>query len=86
MEMSFFGSQIKSKAALWTYNGIQAKKILLIIQASTMISSTIKYCTHVTYKKTTICAYYHTQQSQVLCEGVLELYPMDTTARVHSPE
>ena len=42
MVMSFFGSQIKSKAALWIYNGIQAKKILLIIQASTMIASTIK--------------------------------------------
>ena len=42
MEMRFFESQIKSKAALWTYNGIQAKKILLIIQANTMIASTIK--------------------------------------------
>ena len=42
MKMSSFGSQIKSKAALWTYNGIQAKKIFLIIQAITMIESTIK--------------------------------------------
>ena len=42
MEMRFLGSQIKSKVALWTYNSIQDKKILLIIKTSTMTASTIK--------------------------------------------
>ena len=42
MEMRFFWVTDQVKTASWTYNGIQPKKTLLIIQANTRIASTIK--------------------------------------------
>ena len=75
MEMRFFGSWIKLNSVPLMCNGTQDKKTWPIILRSILMASTIERYDHGTSTKQTLHVYYHVHQHQVLCEGVLEIYP-----------
>ena len=62
------------------FNGTQGKKTRVIILANILMANTNKKYARGTYTKLTHHASYHEQQRQVLCEGVLEVYPTDISA------
>ena len=68
------------------YNGILAKKTWPIITPRRSMESTIRRSDH----GTSICSTHHMschkQVIQELCEGVLELYPTDTSVQSHCPD
>ena len=66
------------------FNGIQVKKTEPIIIQNTLMVDTIKQWDRGIYTKRLVFASYHEQQRQVLCEGVLEISPMNTIVRVRS--
>ena len=62
----------------------QGKKTWAILLAKFLMANTIKKYALGTYTKLTHHASYHKQQRQVLCEGVLEVYPTDISAPLRS--
>ena len=66
------------------FNGTQDKKTWAIILANILMANIIKKYACGTYTKLTHHASYHEQQRQVLCEGVLEVYPTDISAPLRS--
>ena len=66
------------------YNVTQVKNTKAVMLANIIMPSTIKKSVHDTSTKRTLHVSYHGQQQQVLCEGMLEISPMDISAPLRS--
>ena len=66
------------------FNSTLVRKTGPIITQNTLMVSTTKQLDRGTSTRKIVLVNYHEQQRQVLCEGVLEISPMDTIVRVRS--